>query len=402
MDLEKSRTHEPTTRELVAEFDGFCKLMNERDRRYADKFQSADEKNTLALSSSKEAVTKAEIATEKRFECVSVDTPILCCDLVWRPAGELKVGDELIGLDEWPPTRSGRRFRRATVTHHALSEDKLLIVRTPLGSVRCNPHHPWLVRDHEWKWIEAQDLKVGNEVAKPLDIWATDTSWEAGWLAGMYDGEGCLSVGTSVGKLRVQLSISQRESPTSAKVASALMERLGRDALAYRYEPGTPCTPKNKNPFFHFLVVRKSDILKILGSVRPPRLLLKATGVWEDKVIAGNSRWAVVTSVEDAGTGTIARLSTSTKTYIANGFAMHNSVNEFRQSLTDQNANFVSRAEFSAKLDAMTDKLEGLRLLFSERKGHSLGTTATLGAMAVACGLISGLVFGILNLILKK
>ena len=70
--------------------------------------------------------------------------------------------------------------------------------------------------------------------------------------------------------------------------------------------------------------------------------------------------------------------------------------------LSDQATNFVSRAEFSAKLDAMADKLEGLRLLFSERKGHTLGTTATLGAMAVACGLISGLVFGILNLILKK
>ena len=146
MDSEKTRTHEPTTRELVAEFDGFCKLMSERDRRYADKFEAADEKNTQALTSSKEAVSKAETATEKRFDAV----------------------------------------------------------------------------------------------------------------------------------------------------------------------------------------------------------------------------------------------------------------NEFRKTLSDQATNFVSRAEFSAKLDAMADKLEGLRLLFSERKGHSLGTTATLGAMAVACGLISGLVFGILNLILKR
>jgi hypothetical protein len=44
---------------------------DERDRRYEDRFKAMDEKTGLALTSSKEAVAKAETATEKRFDAVN-------------------------------------------------------------------------------------------------------------------------------------------------------------------------------------------------------------------------------------------------------------------------------------------------------------------------------------------
>jgi hypothetical protein len=43
-------------------------LADERDRRYEDRFRAMDEKTTLALASSEKAVSKAEIAQEKRFD----------------------------------------------------------------------------------------------------------------------------------------------------------------------------------------------------------------------------------------------------------------------------------------------------------------------------------------------
>jgi hypothetical protein len=46
-------------------------LVDERDRRYEDRFRAMDEKTTLALASSEKAVTKAETATEKRFDSVN-------------------------------------------------------------------------------------------------------------------------------------------------------------------------------------------------------------------------------------------------------------------------------------------------------------------------------------------
>jgi hypothetical protein len=77
-----SRTHEPNLRELTGQLDELEKLLNakfdalkdlidERDRRYEDRFTAMDEKTSLALTSSKEAVAKAEAATEKRFDSVN-------------------------------------------------------------------------------------------------------------------------------------------------------------------------------------------------------------------------------------------------------------------------------------------------------------------------------------------
>lgn len=46
-------------------------LIDERDRLYQEQFKAIEAKTSLALSASKEAVTKAEVATEKRFEGVN-------------------------------------------------------------------------------------------------------------------------------------------------------------------------------------------------------------------------------------------------------------------------------------------------------------------------------------------
>lgn len=81
-DEKNGRTHEPSLRELTAELDGvealliakidnIATVIDERDRRYEDRFRAMDEKTGLALICSKEAVAKAETATEKRFDAVN-------------------------------------------------------------------------------------------------------------------------------------------------------------------------------------------------------------------------------------------------------------------------------------------------------------------------------------------
>ena len=47
---------------------GLRSIIDERDRRYEGRFVAMDEKTTLALTASDKAVSKAEIAAEKRFE----------------------------------------------------------------------------------------------------------------------------------------------------------------------------------------------------------------------------------------------------------------------------------------------------------------------------------------------
>jgi len=56
---------------MLEKIDAIQKVMDERDMRYEQRFKAMDEKTGLALTSSKEAVAKAETATEKRFDSVN-------------------------------------------------------------------------------------------------------------------------------------------------------------------------------------------------------------------------------------------------------------------------------------------------------------------------------------------
>jgi hypothetical protein len=53
---------------LGERLEALRKVVDERDRRYEERFLAMDEKTSLALTASEKAVTKAEVATEKRFE----------------------------------------------------------------------------------------------------------------------------------------------------------------------------------------------------------------------------------------------------------------------------------------------------------------------------------------------
>jgi hypothetical protein len=385
-------------------------LIAASDKRYEQRFEAAQKAIELgfaaqkaavdaALTSQSAAVIKAELAADKRFECVSIDTPILCADLTWRPAGDLVAGDELLAFDEESPSRRGRLFRRAVVTANSHREDSLWMVKTPEGSVRCNAKHPWLVRRPRstrsgmtngiWAWVKTGDLKIGDEVMKAMDTWDIDRSWESGWLAGMLDGEGCLCLNKNGG---AQLSIAQRESLTSTRIGDVLRSRLST-FVTFRQEAGTRSTVRNTCAFFHFIVSARADILKVLGSVRPPRLVGKAGGVWEGKPLGGKNRRTIVTSIEDVGIGTIAALSTSTRTYLAGGFAMHNSVNEFRNTLADQQRNLIPRSEVEVIARGMADKiaviqkeLDGLR---AERVGVKGGYGLAVGVVGFVLTLVS-------------
>jgi N-acetylmuramoyl-L-alanine amidase-like protein len=252
--------------------------------------------------------------------CVTADTPVLCADLTWRPAGDLLPGDELIAFDEMPAEQMGRRFQRAVVTANALRRDALLRVNTPVGSIRCTYDHPWLTRQGavskwgRWAWKQARDLRPGDEVMYVMEPWEVDRSWEAGWLAGMFDGEGSLGVNKGF-----YLSVAQRESPLAEEMLRTLKERCGSIYHLTR----RACGPKD-TMMVQATVHERAAVLRLLGMVRPHRLLPKADSVWEGGVLGKTAKRVPVESVEPWGTGTIAALGTSTLTYIADGFAMHN------------------------------------------------------------------------------
>jgi hypothetical protein len=265
-------------------------------------------------------------------QCVSADTPILCTDLIWRPAGDLLVGDELIGFDEEPSLnhggghRSVRRFRRSVVTANTVKRDSLLLVTTTLGSVRCNRDHPFLARHDKrgWKWVRAEDLTPGIMLMSVCDVWEQDRSFEGGWLSGFIDGEGCLSVGGKSNEGRARFTINQAVGPTADRMVDMFKERFPHIKVTENNVTKYAKPGHVWRPIVQMQMDRRIDIMRLLGSVRPQRLLARSDQVWEDFPLRGTERRAVVTDVEVVGTGLIASLSTSTKTYVAQGFAVHN------------------------------------------------------------------------------
>lgn len=369
------------------QFDDMQRMLDER---YATQVKAVD----AAFLAQQTAMQTALSAAEKAVECCSMDTPVLCADLVWRPAGDLKVGDELIAFDEHaPPTPRGRRFRRATVTGNTPRRDELVLVRTSRGDVRCNARHPWLARfpKERWRWIRAADLEPGEQVMQVVDVWDGDRSPEDHWLGGMFDGEGCLCFKNSTnGKAR--LSIVQAEGETATRLEGSLQTLL--PSVGIRRRPGVGAW----RPKLEFEINARPDVMKMLGHLRPERLLAKADAVWEDFPISNNNRAATIVSVEPAGRGRVASLTTSTGTYIANGFAMHNTallsaekavtkaelaadkrfeaVNEFRAQLADQAATLMARTEADARLLALSEKLETETARVNAQIGEIRGSLA--------------------------
>lgn len=381
------------------------------DERYATQVKAVD----AAFAAQQQAMTTALAAAERAVACVASDTPVLCADLVWRSAGDLIVGDELIALDDDAMLHlpRGRRYRRATVIANSIRPDHLLRVNTNRGSVRCNEMHPWLSRypKERWRWVRAVDLRPDDEVMNTVDVWEVDRSFEGGWLSGMFDGEGCLCFKNSPnGKAR--LSIVQRESETAEAIEAALKPRL--DYFGIRHRQATVQPGRNNQAKVEFEINARADIMKILGSVRPPRLLARADQVWENFPISGNDRSATVISVDDDGPGTIASLTTSTGTYIAGGFAMHNtalqsaekavskaevaqekrleSVNEFRGQLSDQAATFVRREDVDIRLNALGERLQETNTKVTKLEENRVGQTASRGSIYAFIGAAVGLI----------
>lgn len=238
--------------------------------------------------------------------CVEESTPILMADLTWKPAKQLKEGEKIIAFDEEGTeledgNRKQRRYRTATVLSNSIEESELLEVKTVDGSIKVTPDHPFLTKVkyckgyYPSKWVEAKDLNQGDIVIYTMKPWDKEDSFEAGWLSGLLDADGMIAA-------------FEKRVLTKVFVVDRTDHNNWNDMVMARVDCMT-------------------DIMRLLGMVRPLRLIESAGEFWEGRSLTSSIKGgsdSEVISVEKVDSGNIARLSTSTKTYIANGFAVHN------------------------------------------------------------------------------
>ena len=161
-------------------------------------------------------------------------------------------------------------------------------------------------------WALAKDLKVGEEIAYYVEPWEHDTSHGGGYMAGLLDGEGWVS--TSAGG-RGHVGFGQKD----GEVLEAYCEGLTERGFTFSRRAA-------KSGVVRILPNGEAPHVRLLGMLRPRRLMKKSRLTWEGKAHWGrNTERAVILNIEDLGDGPVVAVQTTTKTLIAEGFLTHNS-----------------------------------------------------------------------------
>lgn len=248
-------------------------------------------------------------------ECLAPGTRILGADLIWHRIEDMHVGQEIVGFDEVPSGRGQGRspeFEKGRITALGRAHLDCFEIRTEYGTTVASAGHLWLVeRGGQRTWVRTDGLTERDRIAAIGAPWETDTSYEAGYIAGFYDGEGWLDNG--------RVRVAQVYGPTLDN-ALLTLEKLGYTPHVNRQKFKTKPTWQDKATVI--LPGRYSD-LHLIGSTRPTRLLAKAESMWVGKSTRGPR--VPVLSVRAVGVREVVTIGTSCKTLVADGMLSHNS-----------------------------------------------------------------------------
>ena len=277
---------------------------------------------------------------EEVYECLAPETKVLCADLIWRPIGELEVGDKVVGYDEYPDKQGGRRKLRETTVlgvRHQEPSPAYRITFVDGTSVVCSSNHRWLRVNYiakqgghngaRWSAIDpvhmpgkrtTRPLKVGDHIKLLVEPWETDNTHDGGWLAGMYDGEGCLS--TSGPGRRIHLS------QTEGAVLDRAQQVLKDFGFDIHLRSGQYANrPAHWKPVWSVDVNRLEQCMRLLGQFRPTRLLQKQKLLWEGRAISNAQNVKTIASIEQVEDQVLVDIETETGTFVAEGLLSHNS-----------------------------------------------------------------------------
>ena len=125
--------------------------------------------------------------------CLAPETRVLTEDLRWVTIESVEVGDKLIGVEEYASKQV--RYLKSTIVERkkTLVQPCYRLTLDDGSQVVSSSKHRWLVKvKGTYRWLETNSLKVESEIAKFLDPWKVENSWEEGYLAGVSDGEDSL------------------------------------------------------------------------------------------------------------------------------------------------------------------------------------------------------------------
>ena len=263
----------------------------------------------------------SQYSTEMLEYCMAPHHKVLRDDLRWIECGSINVGDTILGFNEHGPNR---KFKSTKVLVKNFDEAELFEVTLKSGKkFQVTKEHKWLtshVRKNggylQGDWVETQNLRVDkmycSKVPRFFETWEEDVSKEAGWLAGMFDGEGTIS------KHRVDFTIAQRPGLVLTKLEQLLNEKYNKDCVKRNVKKNSDCLS------LRFIGNQYSKI-EFLGKIRPERLINKFNFDQMGRMEIKSTCFVdEVIDIKSIGKGVIVKLTTDSGTFVLDGYPMHN------------------------------------------------------------------------------
>ena len=271
------------------------------------------------------------------YRCVTSDTPVLCANFIWKPAGKLAPGEQIIGFDENKPVGIGKRrhFQKSIVTDNKLEMAEVMGIELEDGTIMYStPDHPWLCRVDGMRWVQTKDLAETKEhgpryLHRVFDVTSFDGSYESGYLGAAFDGEGSLDGISSL---------------TYVQVENRMLEKVKNflDILNIQYvvdlkkiTTNTASFKQNQQTYAIRIRGGLPAVAKFLSATGDGRLAEKLWDRLEKYTLTCREKLRVV-RVFDAGVKEIAVLSTSSRTHITNGFPSHNTYSRIKDDGTNE------------------------------------------------------------------
>ena len=258
--------------------------------------------------------------------CLDPKTRILTADLRWVSLGDMRLGEEVVAFDEdTPGGHQHRKIRVARITALGRIVAPAFWIEFEDGRrLIASAEHKWLGRgrtDNTLRWRTTEELKPGIRIRDIGHPWEPDQSSGAGYLAGVYDGEGYLFSDRSF-----RIGFTQLPGSVLNHTRELLVEN-GFRISSVRAVP----SQLSRAAVMTFAIAGLYDCLRFLGQIRPLRLLENATH-W----LPGRAPTARLPGRPLVGYGTVIRLipvgerelvaiETSTHTLFAEGLFTHNS-----------------------------------------------------------------------------
>ena len=272
--------------------------------------------------------------------CLAPETMVVTSGMVWKPIGDVVVGESLVGFDEdlrspeGSPGRSGSKMRpSAVIASKRVVRDCYRISLADGSSIVASAQHGWVANGTTLgsliepggppsgygtgtrRWVTTQELAAAK--SPRLIRWARpwlplDPEHErlAGWLAGLADGEGWLHNG--------QFCLGQNPGP--------VMDEILRACRVLGYSTTDLRQQSRKGTCQTFRLAGYETALRFLSQCDPVRFRGRWDEVWVGR--RAGSRYSPpvpVVSVDHLGDMETVALTTSTKTFVAEGFLSHNS-----------------------------------------------------------------------------